>query len=202
MRNNTYMALSLIMIASCMALILPASSEEQVELTIYVHEGDIEGDLLCCVQITGRDGVGNSIGGITDSDGAVTFKGQPGTWEFEFEADGYEPLYLEYDVTESHEAAAYLEKSESSSSSAEPVALTVFVHEGDLDGTLLSDVQITGYDGLRDEFSGITDSSGSATLVGQPGVWDFLLQKENYETLNLTYEVNETHKAAAYLQPA
>jgi hypothetical protein len=204
MRKNTCMALSLFMIASCVALILPASSssDEQVQLTVYIHDGDLEGDPLCCVQITGQDGAGNSIGGITDSDGAVTFEGQTGTWEFEFEKDGYEPLYIEYDVTESHQAAAYMEPAESSTSLSEPVALTVYVHDSSLDGALLSDVQIIGNDGAGYEFSGITDASGSVTLEGQPGIWDFLFQKDNYDTLSLTYEVNETHEAAAYLQPS
>lgn len=210
MIKNSCVALSLFMIASCVALMLPASSssDEQVQLTVYVHDGDLEGDALCCVQVTGQDGAGNSIGGITDSDGAATFEGQTGTWEFEFEKEGYEPLYIEYEVTESHQAAAYMVPAESSTSSTssasstEPVALTVYVHDSSLDGALLSGVQITGNDGAGEQFSGVTGSSGSVIFEGQPGIWDFLLQKDNYDALSLTYEVNEIHEAAAYLQPS
>ena len=127
MIKNSCVALSLFMIASCVALMLPASSssDEQVQLTVYVHDGDLEGDALCCVQVTGQDGAGN-----------------------EFEKEGYEPLYIEYEVTESHQAAAYMVPAESSTSSTssasstEPVALTVYVHDSSLDGALLSGVQI------------------------------------------------------------
>ena len=48
---------------------------------------------------------------MTDSNGVVVVKGQPGTWQFVFIKDGYETLDLSYDVTETGEGAVYLVRS-------------------------------------------------------------------------------------------
>jgi hypothetical protein len=80
------------------------------------------------------------------------------------------------------------------------VALTIFVHEGNLSGSQLPDVQITGRDAAENSFVGITDSNGSAVINGQPGAWQFTFSKEGYKPVSLNYNVTETHEAAAYLQ--
>ena len=78
-------------------MVLTACSQEQVSITIYVHEGDLNGTLLSDVQVTGQDAAGSSFTGTTDSDGALTVSRQPGTWMFKFEKDGYDTLNLNYD---------------------------------------------------------------------------------------------------------
>jgi len=83
---------------------------EQVALTIYVHEGDMNGTMLSGVTIIGADAAGNIFDGVTDSNGIVTITGQPGTWQFTFVKEGYETVNLYYDVTETGEANAYLKK--------------------------------------------------------------------------------------------
>jgi len=47
---------------------------------------------------------------VPDS-GVVVRKGQPGTWQFVFIKDGYDPLELSYNVTETDEEAVYLQRS-------------------------------------------------------------------------------------------
>jgi hypothetical protein len=64
--------------------------------------------------------------------------------------------------------------------SQEQVAWTVYVHEGDLNGTMLSNVQVTGQDAAGSGFQGITDSNGVVVVSGQPGTWQFLFTKEGY----------------------
>jgi hypothetical protein len=86
--------------------------------------------------------------------------------------------------------------------SQELVALTVLVHEGSVNGMLLSGVRIDGSDAAGNEFEAVTDSDGSAVISGVPGTWLFNFAKEGYQSVSLQYNVSETHEAAAYLQPA
>lgn len=190
-------SLAMLVFLMLCGLALTASSQEQVALTIYVHEGDLNGTMLSDVQVAGVDAVGNEFSSATDSSGAAVVYGQPGTWQFAFSKEGYESLDLSYDVAETEEAAAYLEKN---APSEEAVALTVYVHEGDLNGTLLSDVMVLGVDGAGNEFSSATDSSGAAVIYGHLGTWQFTFSKDGYGSLDLSYDVAETEAAAAYLE--
>jgi phosphatidate phosphatase APP1 len=179
------------------SMVLTASSQEQVAQTVYVLEGDINGTMLSNVQVTGQDASGNGFQGITDSNGVVVINGQPGTWQFSFSKEGYNPLSLNYDVTETGEGAVYLQRT---SQSQEQVAQTVYVHEGDLNGTMLSDVQVAGQDASGNGFQGITDSNGVVVINGQPGTWQFSFYKEGYNPLSLNYDVTETGEGGVYLQ--
>lgn len=194
--EKIYRLVILVFLALC-GMALTAYSQEQAALTIYVHESDLNGTMLSGVQVVGEDAAGNDFAGITDSDGVVVIYGEPGTWQFAFSKEGYESVDLSYDVAETEEAAAYLQKT---TSSLEEVALTIYVHEGDLNGTLLSDVQIMGEDAAGNEFAGVTDSNGAVVIYGQPGTWQFTFFKEGYESLDLSYDVAETETAAAYLE--
>jgi len=197
MKKSYCFAILMLLIGSSM--ILTASSQEQVAQTVYVHEGDINGTLLSGVQVTGQDAAGYSFEGTTDSNGVVVINGQPGTWQFIFTKEGYDPLNLSYDVTETGEGAVYLQKA---TPSQKQVAQTVYVHDGDLNGTLLSGVQVTVQDAAGNSFEGTTDSNGVAVINGQPGTWQFTFTKEGYESLNLNYDVTETGEGAVYLQKA
>ncbi len=188
--------LATLLILSGMAL--PASSQEQISLTVYVHENDLNGALLSGVKITGQDAEGNEFIGVTDSSGSAVISGTPGAWQFSFQKNGYENLYLNYNATQTEETAAYLEKS----SAQNQVALTVYVHEDDLNGELLSGVKITGQDAEGNEFIGVTDSSGSAVISGILGLWQFAFDKEGYDALYLNYNATQTEETAAYLQKA
>jgi tetratricopeptide (TPR) repeat protein len=84
-------------------------------------------------------------------------------------------------------------------SSQDQVSQTVYVYDGDFNGTLLSDVQVVGQDATGIGFSGITDSNGVAVVSGQKGTWQFVFTKDGYETLKLSYNVTETGDGAVYL---
>ena len=62
-------------------------------------------------------------------------------------------------------------------SSQEQVSQTVYVYEGDFNGTLLSGVQVTGQDAAGNSFGGMTDSNGVVIVNGQPGTWLFVFIK-------------------------
>ena len=81
-------------------------------MTIYVHEGDLNGTMLSGVQMIGKDAAGNIFHRITDSNGLVVASGKPGTWQFNFTKEGYTPLSLRYDVTQTDEGAVYLESAD------------------------------------------------------------------------------------------
>ena len=211
MRKMYDLVILIFLIAGC--LVMTAVSQEQVTLTTYVHDGSLDGPVLSDVQITGQDAAGNTFQGTTDSNGAASFSGVPGTWAFTFTKDGYDTLNLNYEVNETQEAAAFLQEASPSQGEAasqgeattEPQAqatLTVDVHDGSLDGALLPGVQITGQDAGGNTFQGTTDSNGAAAFSGVPGTWAFTFTKDGYDTLNLNYSVNETQEAAAYLLKA
>jgi hypothetical protein len=107
--EKIYRLAILVFLALC-GMALTAYSQDQVALAVYVHEGDLNGTMLSGVQVVGEDATGNEFAGITDSNGAVVIYGQPGTWQFTFSKEGYETLDLSYDVAETEEAAAYLQK--------------------------------------------------------------------------------------------
>ncbi len=180
-------------------LVFTASSQEQVAQTVSVYDVDFNGTLLSGVSLSGQDAEGNSFQGVTDSNGAVVVEGQPGTWQFTFTKEGYDTLNLNYDVTETGEGAVYLQRAAMSQGQ---VAMTVHVHEGDLNGTLLSGVQVAGQDAAGDSFEGITDSDGMVVVTGMPGTWQFTFSKEGYDTLSLSYDVTQTDEAAVYLERA
>jgi len=87
-----------------------SASQSEVALTVYVHEGDLNGTLLSGVEITGQDAAGNSFDEATGSDGTAVINGEPGIWTFRFAKKGYNTLDLNYDVTENDEGAVYLTK--------------------------------------------------------------------------------------------
>lgn len=84
-------------------------------------------------------------------------------------------------------------------SSQEQVSQTVYVFDGDFNGTPLAGVQIAGQDAAGSSFSGITDVNGTAIVSGQAGEWLFVFIKDGYETLDLNYSVTETGEGAVYL---
>ena len=86
-----------------------------------------------------------------------------------------------------------------SASSQDQVSQTVYVYEGDFNGTLLSGVQVAGQDAAGNSFEGMTDSNGVVVVSGQPGTWQFVFTKDGYETLDLSYNVTETGEGAVYL---
>ncbi len=130
--------------------------------------------------------------------------------------EGYNPLSLSYDVTETGEGAVYLQRatestesqsqpesqSQSQSQSQDQVAQTVYVYDGDFNGTMLSGAQVYGRDAAGNSFQGITDSNGAVVLSGQPGTWQFTFVKDGYNPLTMNYDVTGTREVAVYLQRA
>jgi hypothetical protein len=181
-----------------------ASAASEVTLSVYVHDGDLNGPMLSGVQITGTDVSGNAFEETTNSKGIAEISGEAGTWTFTFEKDSYDPLNLKYDATTSENTEVYMEKSPDASSSGassqDSVALTVYVHEGSIDGDLLSGVAITGMDADGNSFEEKTGTSGTAVVSGTPGTWQFSFEKSGYKPLYLTYNATQTESTAAYLE--
>ena len=180
-------------------MVLASSAMEQISLSIYVHEGNLNGTMLTGAQVSGQDADGSSITATTDSNGVAVLNGVPGTWQLAIEKDNYQPIELTYDATETEEVAAYLEKTESS----DPISLTLYVFEGNMNGTALSGVQLSGKDASGCEFSATTDASGSAVISGTPGSWELTLTKTGYApVVNLGFEATESDEVGAYLEKA
>lgn len=196
MKNSYCLAILMLLMSST---VLIASAQDQVALTVHVYEGDFNGTLLTGVSLSGQDAAGNSFQAVTDSNGAAVVAGQPGAWQFTFAKEGYDTLSLNYDVTQTGDGSVYLQKA---TPTVDNVALTIDVHEGDLNGTMLSDVQVTGQDAAGSSFQGLTDSNGLVVISGQPGTWQFNFTKEGYNPLSLSYDVTQTDEGAVYLESA
>jgi len=65
------------------------SSNTPITLIVYVHDGTETGPTIVDVQVTAKDGSGNSFQQNTSSDGYVIFTGYPGTWYFEIFENSY-----------------------------------------------------------------------------------------------------------------
>jgi hypothetical protein len=178
----------------------PLTAPERVTITLYVLDGT-SGELLPGVAVTANDASGNSLEGETNSSGAVVLSGQPGTWQVTLSKEGYQTPSSDYDVTETHMAATALFKAVQPQVEKQ-VALTIYVHEGDLNGTLLSGVLVAGQDAAGNSFQAMTDREGAVTISGLPGTWQLTFAKEGYQALNLSYDVAQTEEAAAYLLKA
>ena len=185
------------LIGCCM--VLASSAQEQISLSIYVHEGNLNGTMLTGAQVSGQDADGSSMTATTDSNGVAVLNGVPGTWQLAIEKDNYHPIELTYDATETEEVAAYLEKT----ASTDPISLTLYVFEGNMNGTALSGVQLSGKDAAGGELSATTDASGSAVISGTPGSWELTLTKTGYApVVNLGFEATESDEVGAYLEKA
>jgi phosphatidate phosphatase APP1 len=174
-----------------------SQTQETVALTIYVHDGNITGPQLPGVQVSGQDASGNGFNQLTNSDGSVVINGQPGTWQFMFSKDGYNPISLNYNVTATQTTAAYLQRI---TQTQETVALTIYVHDGNLTGPQLPGVQVSGQDSSGNGFNQRTNSNGSVVINGQPGTWQFVFSKDGYKPVSLNFSVTVTQTTAAYLQ--
>ncbi len=197
MKNRYCLAILMLLISS--STLLVASAQDQVALTVHVYDGDFNGTLLSGVSLSGQDAASNSFQTVTDSNGAAVVEGQPGNWQFTFAKEGYDTLSLSYDVTETGDGSVYLQKT---TPTADDVVLTIYVHEGSLNGTMLSGVQVVGQDATGDIFQGLTDSNGLVAVSGQPGTWHFNFTKEGYDPLSLDYDVTQTDEGAVYLESA
>jgi len=79
------------------------------------------------------------------------------------------------------------------------VTLTLHVHEGNISGSLLSGVQVTGQDGDGNIFNQTTNSSGYVTITGIPGTWSFTASKSGYQTNSWSQSITTTDTKHAYL---
>jgi tetratricopeptide (TPR) repeat protein len=193
--------LAILILLTLINMALPVSSQEQVAQTINVHEGNANGTPLSGVVVSGQDAAGNSFQGITNSDGVAVIYGQPGIWQLTFKKEGFGTLSSNYYVADTGNHAAYLQRSaESQDQAADQVVQTIYVHEGDINGMLLSGVQIAGQDRAGNDFEGITDSNGTVVFSGQPGTWQLSFTKDGYEPLNFSENVTKTEEGAVYLQ--
>lgn len=73
-------------------MVLASSAMEQISLSIYVHEGNLNGTMLTGAQVSGQDADGSSMTATTDSNGVAVLNGVPGTWQLAIEKDNYQPI--------------------------------------------------------------------------------------------------------------
>jgi hypothetical protein len=103
----------------------PQEQNQEITLTLYVHEGDANGPTISRAQVTGQDGSGSSFQQTTNLNGYVSIAGDPGTWSFSASADGYEVNNWNQEITEADTKDAFLRKSEEQSDISNPPIATL-----------------------------------------------------------------------------
>ena len=81
-----------------------------------------------------------------------------------------------------------------------PVTLTLYLHEGNQNGPIIQDAQITIQDGSGNTFHETTDSNGTVTIRGDPGIWSFTASANRYETSNWSQTISNTCDIQGFLK--
>jgi len=86
------------------------SDQQQTTLTLYVLDGGVNGPVLPGAAVTAYDASGNSFKGIPTQKEPLgsTENQEPGN--FTISKEGYKTVNSNYDVTETHTAATYLQR--------------------------------------------------------------------------------------------
>ncbi|MFA6331881.1 MAG: C39 family peptidase [Methanoregula sp.] len=178
-----------------------APTPSTIQVTLYMHDGSTYGNVVSGMQITGQDGNGVPFSKTTDSSGAISLSGAPGTWQFSASKTGYDAKSWSNYISISKTLDGYLRKIPVKSTTTQnPVQLTICVHETRSDGPVISGVKITGTDGAGTFFEGITDNTGTVVISGSPGDWSFSGSKDGYEPGTWGNNAYTTRRHDAYLQ--
>jgi hypothetical protein len=78
------------------------------------------------------------------------------------------------------------------------VTLTLYVHEGNPSGPLLSGVRVTGNDAAGKSFDKTTDG-GYVAITGAPGTWSFTVSKEGYGPKSWSQPITATDRKDAFI---
>ncbi|VVB64682.1 WD domain, G-beta repeat [uncultured archaeon] len=79
------------------------------------------------------------------------------------------------------------------------VTLTLYVHEGSVNGPMLSGAEVTGQDAAGSKFSQMTDANGFVVITGSPGSWQFTVTKPGYAANSWSQEITVTCTKHAFL---
>jgi len=89
---------------------LQQEQDQDIILTLYIHDGSASGPIIPGARVTGWDGLSNSFDQTSSSSGYVTITGFPGTWSFSISADGYETNSWSQEITETDTKDAFLQE--------------------------------------------------------------------------------------------
>lgn len=87
-----------------------------------------------------------------------------------------------------------------SSQATSQVTLTLYVRDGSSSGPIIPGAKVTGHDGSGNSFQQTTDSSGYATITGDPGTWSFTASADGYDTNSWDQEIADICTKHAFLQ--
>jgi len=78
--------------------------------------------------------------------------------------------------------------------------LTLYIHEGNVNGQIIPGARINGTDDSGKSFDVTTNSDGYATITGSIGVWNFTTSKNGYKSVSWSQIINTTCRKDGFLQ--
>ncbi|MDP2924880.1 MAG: PKD domain-containing protein, partial [Nanoarchaeota archaeon] len=91
----------------------------QATLTLYVHEGSVNGQIIPGARVNGTDASGKYFDVVTDSNGYVTITGSVGTWSFTASMSGYKIVSWSQTINTTCRRDAYIQKE------ASPISIVI-----------------------------------------------------------------------------
>jgi len=192
---------------------LPSDSKTRgnVTLILYIRNEDQFKLVIPGARITGEDGNGDVLSAITDGNGRASLQGYPGNWSLRASANGFKASAWFQPITDICTKDVFLkedqvtEKSASISSkradaTESEISLTLFVHEGSLNGTLVSGAQIISQDAAGNSIQRTSNNNGYVNIKGDPGTWHFTAFAEGFILNSWSEEILETCTKQKFLE--
>jgi hypothetical protein len=152
----------------------------------------INNDLVCLSNGISYNAVGKAINGK-----------EAYAIEFNATANAYLTLFLN-NPSKTEKLLAWLNSGSMAAVEAVsigfPITFTLYVHNGDANGPVISGARVTGREGAGNNFEQTTNSDGYVTLTGILGTWSFSVSADGYETNKWDQEITDNCDRHAFLK--
>ena len=182
-----------------------------VTLILYIRNEDQSEFIIPGARITGQDGNGDVLSAITDGNGRASLQGYPGNWSLRASANGFRASAWFQQIADICTKDVFLKEDKASNVSSSinskiedviesKISLTLFIHNGSLNGPLVSGAQVISQDANGNSIQRISNNNGYANIKGDPGTWYFTAFAEGFILNSWSEEILETCTKHKFLE--